>query len=214
MTRKILHANGPVNDALGVGISVAGTDPLSDNDDGTYIACPYTGIMGFTVGLEPLVGYQAGDPISLHLRVGVSKGGPPLDEGEGQVFIATDSAGAVEIGGFSDGMTSGFGFNIPVVAGTVIENVVVPLRLTSWPTSLATLVAALEAGAYLDFNYLTNGNNGDVPGLFVFEAWVEVGLPGRRVPDRLVFPRTDTRRVFPPPNTQQFGRRSGSAAPL
>lgn len=156
--------------------TIVGTQPvLADADDATYIESnedefPYT------IGLESLVGYEVGMSINLHIRLSVTGDGDPVDA-QGEVFIATEGGTAnsgTEIGGFSDGTALGFGFNIPLADGT-IQDLVVPLSMAAWsPNTEADVVAALEAGAFLDFNTIDNFNWDTPPVIKVYRAWIQL----------------------------------------
>jgi hypothetical protein len=186
MTKKILRPTGDFTNGNFDPATVVGTQPvLADNDDATYIESTELQFP-YEFGLDVLVGYETGDAITLHVRVSMTGGGAPVD-GEGQVFIATSGGvanSADEIAGFSDGKGSGFGFNVPQVDGTILD-LVVPLSLTAWgndspsdpggPTTLADVVTALEAGAYLDVNWFNNWNWDTPPLVRLYEAWIEVG---------------------------------------
>jgi len=153
-----LQANGTIDVAGTHGVIVGSGNVLADNDDATYIENSDENYFGYTVGLEPLTGYTPGDSINLHFRVSVSGGGDPLDV-EAEIFIATSGGVANssdEIGGFGTGVLSDpWAFPIPANDGSIVD-VVVPLGVgagTTWPdTSVEDIVAALEAGAFLDVN--------------------------------------------------------------
>lgn len=160
---------------------VGGQPVLADSSDTSYVQSAENQFP-YTYGLQTLGSYSAGSPITLHVRVSVTGGtgeGDPTDA-HGEVFIATSGGvgnSADEIAGFSDGNTSGFGFNIPLVDGTIQERVV-PLALGAWGgTTVADVVAALQAGAFLDFNHFENSNWDTTPIIRVYEAWIEVGCP-------------------------------------
>lgn len=174
MTQKILHASGTFAANTSGATEVAGGD-LTDGSDATYIeGTSSNGVLGYTVGLQALTGYESGDPITLHIRLSLTGGGDPVDA-TAQVFVSPDaSPDLTEVGGFSDGSDSGFGFAVPLVDGT-IQDFVVPLSMGAWSTTEADVVAALEAGAFLEVNAIVNRN---APGSFVsrvYEAWVAVG---------------------------------------
>lgn len=174
MTQKILHASGAFT-ANASGATQVGGGALDDSSDASYIeGTSSNGILGYTVGLDALSGYVSGDAITLHIRLSLTGDGEPVDA-SAQVFISPDaSPDLTEVGGFSDGSDSGFGFVVPVVDGT-IQDLVVPLSMGAWSTTEADVVAALEAGAFLEVNAVVNRN---APGSFVsrvYEAWVTVG---------------------------------------
>lgn len=156
--------------------TVVGTQPvLADDSDATYVESS-EGQFPYMYMLEPLVGYELGSSISLHIRLSVTGDGAPPDA-TGEVFI--QRADDVEVGGFSDGSVSGHGFNIPLVDGT-IQDLVIPLSMAGWAGfghTEATVVAALEDGAWLDFNWINNNNWDTPPTIRVYKAWVEVCTP-------------------------------------
>jgi hypothetical protein len=178
MTKKILRPTGAfTNDHPTHPATVVGSgDVLADDSDATYVQSD-EGDFPYDAGLEVLTGYESGDAITLHIRLSVTGGGLPVDA-RGEVFIATSSGyanSADEIGGFSDGTAFGFGFAIPTVDGTILD-IVKPLSMGAWSPSVeADVVAALEAGAFLDFNTIVNSNWSTPPTIRVYEAWIEVG---------------------------------------
>jgi len=157
---------------------VGGQPVLADSSDASYVESAQDQFP-YTYGLETLGTYLPGSPIALHIRVSVTGGGSPVDA-HGEVFIATSGGvgnSADEIGGFSDGNSSGFGFNIPLVDGTIQERVV-SLSMGAWGgNTIDDVVAALQTGAFLDFNYFDNANWDTPPVIRVYEAWIEVGCP-------------------------------------
>lgn len=168
--------------------TIVGTQPvLADSSDASYVQSA-DNQFPYTYALETLGSYTPGSPITLHVRMSVTGDGTPVDA-HGEIFIATSGGVANsddEIGGFSDGTAGGFGFAIPTVNGTIID-LSIPLNLTAWvndspsnpggPTTVDDIVAALQAGAYLDFNHLENSNWDTTPTFRVYEAWIEVGCP-------------------------------------
>lgn len=148
-------------------------DILADDDDLTYITS-VDGDLGYTVGLPPLVGYVEGCRFELHIRMSVSgdvnEDDPDNIDADAQVHISTDATGDDTVGGFSDGTDAGMGFAITLVDGTPVDYVV-PLDLSAWvDTDLATFVAALEAGAYLNVVAVYNNNFSTTPEVRVYEA--------------------------------------------
>lgn len=171
-----LDAIAPFTDNSSDATVVGGSGALADDSDETYVESE-EGQFSYTFALTPLGAglYQPGGSINLHIRLSVSgNGGSP---GSGEVFIATDDEGIDEIGGFSDGSGSGYAFPIPLVDGT-IQDLVIPLRMTSWPGTTADIVAALEAGAYLDFNNISNPGWLTTPIVRVYKASVVVNVDG------------------------------------
>jgi hypothetical protein len=159
--------------------TIVGSQPvLADSSDASYVQSAEDQFP-YTYGLETLGSYSTGSPITLHIRVSVTGGGSPVNA-HGEVFIATSGGvgnSADEIGGFSDGSTSGFGFNIPLVNGT-IQELTVSLSMGAWGGNTVQDVAnALMAGAFLDFNMIVNSNWDTPPTIRVYEAWIEVGCP-------------------------------------
>lgn len=156
--------------------SEVGTHPvLVDDDDATYITSA-DGDLGYTVGLPPLVGYVTGATFELHIRASITGGVNPDDpdniDADAQVFITTDATGDLAVGGFSDGVDEGMGFALSSVDGTITDYVV-PLSMDAWvDTDLADVVAALEAGAYLNVVAAGNNNFDTTPELRVYEASV------------------------------------------
>lgn len=158
--------------------SEVGTHPvLVDDDDATYITSD-DGDLGWTVGLPPLVGYVAGSELELHIRMsisgGVSEDDPDNLDADAQVHISTDAGGDFTVGGFSDGADEGMGFSLSDVDGTIVDYVV-PLNMDAWvDTDIDDVVAALEAGAYLNFVGASNNNPDTTPEVRVYEASIEV----------------------------------------
>lgn len=214
MAKKILLPNGTLtNDNFDPATVVGGAPVLADDNDSTYIES-VEGQFPYDLGLEVLTGYETGDLITLHVRLSVTGGGSPVDA-HGEVFIATSSGNANspdEIGGFSDGTAFGYGFAIPTVDGTILD-LSVPLLMTPWsPSTEADIVAALEAGAYLDFNRITNSNFDTEPVIRVYQAWIEVGEDAGST-YRRVFPRDDglaggAPRNYPPSKSVARGNRT------
>jgi hypothetical protein len=153
-------------------------DILADDDDATYITSA-DGDLGYTVGLPPLVGYSPGCAFELHIRASITGGVNPDDpenlDADMQVHIATDDTGDVTVGGFSNGADEGMGFSLIDVDGTPVDYVV-PLAMDAWvDTDIDDVVAALEAGAYLNFVGATNNNPETTPATVrVYEAKIVV----------------------------------------
>lgn len=211
MSIKVLRANGTVTRNGWTG-PIVGSNPIGDNDSATYIEQDFSAgsTLGVTVGLEPLVGYQPGDPISVAVQMDVTLvPDDPTTEGVLELFIATTPEGAEpdEVAGFSDGAHSGFGFRF-----TVSGLWTAPLRLApQWDTPLDDLVAALEVGAYLDINAIS-WQDGEVQPIYrLTYAEVRVGTANRHAPPLRQFPRSDglgsgPKRIYPPPDTRRrFG---------
>jgi len=188
---KILRADGTLTENEPGPTAIVGGIPLGDQSDSTYIDFDHTGsigsVMATCIALPPLVGYQLGDTISLHMRIQVFADAG--FEGYGEFFIATDPGQSNnEIAGFSDGSGGGFSYSIGAEALGSIHEYTMPLQLGPWPTTLAELVSALEAGAFLDINALGWLNGANEPLYRLYEAWIEVAgesSPPLEVPGRL-----------------------------
>lgn len=209
MAIKTIRATGTLNPNTSGATTIGSTAPLGDSDDATYVQLAAHGAAGCTAALEPLTGYESGDPITLHVRVWLPPNAAP--DAYGEFFLATDAAGFDEFAGFSDGSVSGFGFHIPTV-GEIVE-VTAPLRLTGWGTTVPAVVAALEAGVYVDINALYDSAFTDPAGPRVHEVWIEVGegepepeATGRRFHRK--WPREHGRH-WPRPTHQHGARRAG-----
>ena len=150
-------------------------DILADGDDATYITSA-DGDLGYTVALPPLVGYVEGCALELHIRMSITGGVNPDDpdnlDADAQVHISTDATGDINIGGFSDGEDEGMGFALSDVDGNPVDYVV-PLAMNAWvDTTIADVIEALEAGAYLNVVGVTNNNTDTTPEVRVYEASV------------------------------------------
>jgi hypothetical protein len=150
-------------------------DVVADGDDATYITSA-DGDLGYTIALPLLVGYVDGSDFELHIRMSVSGDIDPDDpdnlDADAQVFITTDSGGDLPVGGFSDGEDEGVGFSIDAVDGS-IQDYVVPLNMDPWnDLTVDDVVAALEAGAYLNVVAVSNNNPSTTPVVNVYEASV------------------------------------------
>lgn len=176
LDQVVLAADGAftVNDSAA---TETGTHPvLSDDDDTSYIESA-SGDLGYTIGLPSLAGYVSGSRFELHIRLSVS-GDVNTDDpdsivdADAQVFITTDATGDLDVGGFSDGTDDGVGFSIPYVDGS-INDYVVPLDISAWPdNTIDDVVAALNAGAYLNVVSISNNNPDTTPIVRVYEASV------------------------------------------
>lgn len=143
--------------------SVVGSgDILTDADDATYITSS-EGDIGYTVGIKTLTGgYVPGARFELHIRMSIDGGINPDDpdnlSAEAQVHISTDAAGELTVGGFSDGAQEGMAFKLTDVEGNIVDYVI-PLKMDAWiHTTIADVVDALEAGAYLNILGASNFN--------------------------------------------------------
>jgi len=179
MVTKILRPTGTLTLNTPGPINVVGTTPVGDDDFDTYMDFePH--VAATTVGLEPLVGYELGDPIRLYVQLSVEESEPGF-AGTGEFFIATDAGQSNnEIAGFSDGSGSGyaFGIGLEVQGSLIVKN----LNLTPFGTTMAELVEALEDGAFLDFNSFS-WLEGSIPPVFrVYDVWIQVGEDEEYVP--------------------------------
>lgn len=208
MAVKILPANGTFTDVDGVATIVGAQPVLADDSDATYVETPGFGQANYTVQFPPLVGYEDGDPIALHVRLSVTGGGG----GPGETFLflqtsPTDKTGASYVAQFGPAWNAPQAFT--PMDGTPVY-LVLPLRVRPDRT-LADVLAALEVGAYLQVNTLSNFDFDTDPVARLYEAWIEVGA-GEPEPEptgkpfRRVWPR-EHGRVWPPPR-HQHGRRT------
>lgn len=158
--------------------TITGSNVLEDSSDATYATWP-EGSGNATIALE-IPTQEVTGPLYLHLRMRVLTADPVGFVGTGEVFINTlaNGSSATEIASFTDGAVSGFGFNLPAGVADGIVEVVKGLNLSAWPsTTFAEVVAALEAGAYLDFNAWSWVSGDEPPTFRVYKAWVEQPCP-------------------------------------
>lgn len=175
-----------------------GSGSILDDDDDTTHVDSAEGDLGYTIGLPPLAGYYPGADLELHIRMSITGSVDPDDpdnlDADAQVFITTDAAGDLPVGGFSDGTDDGMGFALTDVEGNATDYVV-PLSMDAWTeTTIDDVVAALQAGAYLNV-VAVNNNNPDpaiTPVVEVYEASV-VMLDDTRI-DK--FLRADPDEIF------------------
>lgn len=155
---------------------IGGDGCLGDGSDATY----FDSMFGWSTAevtdalqvLPPGGSYVQAD-INLHVRLSMTGGG--ASPGEVAIFLGNDPDGTSpsEVAGFAPagGWGGGTGFYVPLVDGT-IQDLVIPLRLTPWGASVADVVAALEAGAYLIFNTAQNVDFDTDPVVRIYEASV------------------------------------------
>lgn len=164
-------ANDSLAEVVGAG------DVLADADDATYIKSTEADL-GYTLALPLLTGgYGVGTTFELHIRASmtgdINPDDPDTMNAEAQVHISTDADGELTIGGFSDGAQEGMAFRLSDVFGTIVDYVI-PLRMGAWiHTDINDVVAALEAGAYLNVLGASNFNPDpalDPPEFRVYEA--------------------------------------------
>lgn len=147
---------------------------LGDSSDATYATWP-DGAGTINVALET---GTINNSLFLHMRMTVLTSDPAGFGGHGEVFLSTDSAGFDEICGFSDGNTSGFGFVIPNAAAFGTVEIIKSIQLGPWGgTTLADVRAALQAGAFMNFNAFIWEDGSGPPTFRVFKAWLESPCP-------------------------------------
>lgn len=163
VTIPILGVDMADNDSAATPTIVGTGDVLSDDDDATYVTSG-EGDLGYTFPIPLLTGgYAVGSRIELHIRMSIDGLINPDDPdnlaAEAQVHISTDVEGELTIGGFSDGAQEGMAFKLIDVVGTPVDYVI-PLRMDAWINSTeADVVAALEAGAFMNFLGASNFNS-------------------------------------------------------
>lgn len=150
------------NDSAALPTKVGTGNILADASDATYVTSG-EGDLGYTFPIPALTGgYSIGSRIELHVRMSIDGSINPDDPGnlvaEAQIHISTDVEGELTIGGFSDGAQEGMAFKLTDVTGVPVDYVI-PLRMDVWVNSSeADVVAALEAGAYMNFLGAANFN--------------------------------------------------------
>lgn len=221
MSVKRVDPNGVYTDSdPGVsGVVVVGAQPvLADGSDATYLEVTPNG-GGPSYQLSLLSSYTTGDPITLHVRLRILLDGPtdPSDDWRIEPFLSTDTIGADEFAGFSDGATAGFAFHIDPDAAAGIVEQAVPLYLAPWlPTTNDDVGAALIAGSYFVLNAFRWVDGVSEPLLRLYEAWITVGV-NRIAPPCRITGREDglgsgSGRIFPPPRSQQASNRVGGGS--
>lgn len=215
MSVKIIRPTGTISqyDPSGT-VTVVGTTPLADTSDATYIQSVGDNIANVVIGLDALPSYDTGDSINLHIRLSISGDGSP-PSANAQAYIATDSSvGNNEIASFANGTAGHYAFDVPLVDGA-IQDFVVPLDIAGFSgTTLADVVTALEAGAFLDINSISNVNQATPAVVTVYNAWIQVGTAPAVTfaPALRKYPRPDSLGVgagrrYPPATTQQSSNR-------
>lgn len=221
---------GIVLNSSGAAVVASGSlPPLGDEVDGTYISTNTSAPLDYMVRINALTSWSSGDPVSLHLRWSMDCDDHAAVDGETYMFIQysnpTDVTGDFYIGKFGTSWISAAG--LPgTYDGTVFDTVLPFIPRPSGTgggygvsgTTLDECLALLTSGdCWLDVNQITVFDAGLIEAR-VIEAFLTVGV-ATVVPARLLYPRTDdlglsVGRVYPPPNTQQSGVRTGSSSPL
>lgn len=162
--------------------SVGSSTPLSDDSDASYVqGSALATVLDYAVGFEQMTpgSFVPGSTINLHLRLSLTGGDGPAGTWDRDTYLflqpTSTAPGGAQLGQFTTGALWD-AYVVPPPRDGTIQDIVLPFRFDDATFSEADLVAALEAGAFLVVNTLSNETTGWTvePVGRIYKAWLEV----------------------------------------